>query len=301
LFINKKFNKNIKETNINEWRRNVCGDLSSVFRTYSGEKVDALPFVKKDPFIESIHKAKFKNVPSNFKSLTTDEIKLINKAPHNSPFMPQQEKGMRPSCALPYELYADGNLSKDKKSFEINLAAGNNIFKDAAAGSPFAIYARNYLNNDFTDRNYAVKAGDSLNDSWLAKDFSNNNYVLEVYGPNGFYRLFKGDDKDTDLDVSLIYERGAGNIPTGNILFQLKNNSNSNISIDIKDNAYKAPSITKQLNANTQQNVDIDLSKNFGWYDLSITIKGNSMFEKRYAGHVETGKESKSDPVMSGV
>ena len=122
-----------------------------------------------------------------------------------------------------------------------------------------------------------------------------------IIGEAEYIRLFKGDDKDTDLDVSLIYERGAVNIPTGNILFQLKNNSNSNISIDIKDNAYKAPSITKQLNANAQQNVVIDLSKNFGWYDLSITIKGNSMFEKRYAGHVETGKESKSDPVMSGV
>ena len=35
--------------------------------------------------------------------------------------------------------------------------------------------------------------------------------------------------------------------------------------------------------------------------DFSITIKGNSIFEKRYARHVETGKESKSDPMKSGT
>jgi len=301
LFINKKFNKNIKETNINSWRRAVCGDLSSVFHTYNGGKIEPLPFVKKDPFIESIHKAKFKNVPSNYKSLTADEIELINKTPYNSPYMPQQEKGSRPACALPYELYADGNFNDDKTTFEIILKAGNDIFKDAAVGSPFTIYTRNYLNKDFTSRNYAVKTGDSLKDNWRIKDFSNNNYQLEVYGPNGFYRLFKGNDEDAGLNILLGYETETDDIPTGNVVLQLKNNGNSSLSIDIRDNAYKAPSITKQLNANAQQNVVMDLSKNFGWYDLSITVNGNSMFEKRYAGHLETGKESKSDPVMSGT
>jgi phospholipase C len=122
-----------------------------------------------------------------------------------------------------------------------------------------------------------------------------------VYGPNGFYRLFKGNDEDAGLNILLGYETETDDIPTGNVVLQLKNNGNSSLSIDIRDNAYKAPSITKQLNANAQQNVVMDLSKNFGWYDLSITVNGNSMFEKRYAGHLETGKESRSDPVMSGT
>jgi phospholipase C len=43
------------------------------------------------------------------------------------------------------------------------------------------------------------------------------------------------------------------------------------------------------------------LDTKFGWYDFSVFIEGNTVFEKRYAGHVETGKESKSDPLMAGL
>ena len=80
------------------------------------------------------------------------------------------------------------------------------------------------MNKDFTSRNYAVKTGDSLKDNWRIKDFSNNNYQLEVYGPNGFYRLFKGNDEDAGLNILLGYETETDDIPTGNVVLQLKNN-----------------------------------------------------------------------------
>jgi phospholipase C len=32
-----------------------------------------------------------------------------------------------------------------------------------------------------------------------------------------------------------------------------------------------------------------------------VKIKGNNLFEKRYAGRVETGKESFTDPMMGGM
>ena len=110
-FLSNRSGKKIEESNISEWRRTVCGDLTSVFRPYNGEKIIKPDFLDKDEFIESIHKAQFKNIPSNYKRLTKEEITQINKNPHSSPFMPVQEKGIRTSCALPYELYADGKLS----------------------------------------------------------------------------------------------------------------------------------------------------------------------------------------------
>jgi phospholipase C len=300
VFLNKKLGKNIEETNITKWRRTVCGDLTSTFRQYNGEKTDMLPFIKKDPFIEDIHKAKFKNVPSNYKSLTADEIAVINKNPQASTYIPQQEKGIRPSCALPYELYADGNPGADKNTFEINFTAANKLIKEAE-GAPFLVYARNYAGKDFIERAYAATAGDTLKDSWSMQDFKNGNYHLEVYGPNGFYRKFTGSDNDALITISLQYETGAGNKLTGNSKLNLKNNSSTSYTIEIKDNVYSAPLITKQLNANSLQDVVLDLSKNFNWYDFSVKIKGKEAFEKRYAGHVETGNESKSDPAMGGV
>ncbi len=47
VFLNNKFKKNIKETNITQWRRTVCGNLTSVFRKYNGEKISGLPFIEK--------------------------------------------------------------------------------------------------------------------------------------------------------------------------------------------------------------------------------------------------------------
>ena len=185
-FLNRKFGKDITETNITDWRRTVCGDLSSLFRQYNGVPITGLPFVEKNPFIEGIYNAKFRNVPSNYKALSESEIEQINHAPGSSVYMPQQEKGIRPACALPYELFADGNYDAANNRFAITLGAGNKIFKEHAAGSPFIVYARNYGKQDFKDFNYAVKAGDQLRDGWPVNDFLNNQYHLQVYGPNGF-------------------------------------------------------------------------------------------------------------------
>jgi len=40
------------------------------------------------------------------------------------------------------------------------------------------------------------------------------------------------------------------------------------------------------------------LDKGFGWYDVSIRIKGNKEYEQRFAGRIETGKPTQSDPAM---
>ena len=66
---------------------------------------------------------------------------------------------------------------------------------------------------------------------------------------------------------------------TGNVVLELENNSNSNVIAEITDNAYNTPANTKKLNANAGQTILFDLNKSFNWYDFSITIKGNTVFE----------------------
>lgn len=87
-FFQKKAGKNIKESNISTWRRTVCGDLTTAFQSYEGEKTEKLPFIKKDPFIEGIYNAKFKKEPSDYKPLTQDEISKINKNPLSAGVIP---------------------------------------------------------------------------------------------------------------------------------------------------------------------------------------------------------------------
>jgi len=317
-FLTHKSGKKIEETNISAWRRTICGDLTSVFRTYNGEKISNPEFLARDQFIESIHKAKFKEQFSNYKKLTNSEIEQTNKDPFAVDWMPKQEKGVRSSCSLPYELYADGRLSADKKSFEIKFESGNGFFDDRSAGSPFSVYAPGkYLsaNKDASDKPfyeevrtwaYAVSAGDSLTDSWLLHEFENENYHLKVYGPNGFFREFIGNANDPLAVVLCTYHRDPQKGISGNIELHLSNqDSHSRYTAEITDNAYKSPDRKIILAPMGQSGSDsvmvIDLSKSFGWYDFSVKIKGYSTFEKRYAGRVETGKAGYSDPAMGRV
>ena len=85
---------------------------------------------------------------------------------------------------------------------------------------------------------------------------------------------------------------------TGNVELIIKNTDNQSITIEITDNAYKSGNHTKVVAAMSSASIILDLSKSFGWYDFSIKVKSNQVFEKRYAGHVETGKPSISDPIM---
>ncbi len=110
--------------------------LSSV---HMMEKTE-LPFLERDKFPRTIQLAKDKEIPSNFKKLSKDEIAHANSDPR-SPLLSKQEKGIRPSNALPYELYADGAMADGK--FELHMTAANAIHGSRSAGSPFNVYLRN--------------------------------------------------------------------------------------------------------------------------------------------------------------
>jgi phospholipase C len=67
-------------------------------------------------------------MPANFTKLAPEDIQKINSDPLSSSLMPHQERGVRPACPLPYQLYADGALDSDKKTFTLKMQAGNEVF-----------------------------------------------------------------------------------------------------------------------------------------------------------------------------
>ena len=309
-FLNKKYNKKIHEINISDWRRAICGNLTAAFTKYDDKK-EELPFLSFDPFVESIYNAKFKEEPTNFKELSADEINQINNDPASSNLMSQQEPGARPANPLPYELYAEGKLSADKKYFEITMQAQNKIFGDQSVGSPFNIYAPGkYLSLEAEKKkekkfepvrawHYAVSVGDSLKESWPLESFENGDYHLRVYGPNGFFREFSGNKNDPKIQVECGYQasRFSQKTLTGNIELKIKNLDPAHpVDVKITDNAYKSKPVYKKISS--EELIVLNLKSSFGWYDFSVSVKGNSQFIKRCAGRVETGKETFSDPFM---
>ena len=311
-FLSKKTGKEVKEPNISDWRRTVCGDLTTVFRPYNGEQIPTPEFLAKDAFVESINKAKYKKLPDNYKLLTPEEIALANNTPHASPYLPKQEQGIKPSCALPYQLYADGKLSADKKSFGLKFTASNEVFGKAAIGSPFNVYAPGkHIQLSDTEQKmgdvrtwaYTAVAGDTLVDEWPLQDFEGGDYHLRVYGPNGFFREFKGTAADPDVEISCEYQRSLTDSKklTGNVELRLHNLSKGNHVVEITDHGYKTNNHKKVVNAGSKTLLALNLANSHGWYDFSVKISGSHSFEKRYAGRVETGKPSFSDPKMGNV
>ncbi len=310
-FLNKKFKKNIREENISEWRRVVCGNLTSAFTRYDGKEKGKMSFfLSRDHFVEKIYNAKFKEEPSNFGKLSPDEIRRINE--HGSLALGLQEDGVKPSRPLPYQLYADGKLDADKKSFVLTMQAGNSVFGADAAGSPFIVYVPGeYVTIDSEKVetkvfepvrawHYAVKTGDMLSDKWPLNNFKDDGYHLRVYGPNGFFREYFGNNNDPKIEIACDYQRSriSKKVLSGNVELKVANLSSSALLIEISDNSYKNKSIRKSIPAGGEDEIILDLKKSFGWYDFSIRVKGNDAFFKRYAGRVENGKEGFTDPYM---
>ncbi|MEZ0542833.1 phosphocholine-specific phospholipase C [Fibrella arboris] len=297
-FLSQKSGKSIRETNISTWRRTVCGDLTSVFRPYRGEAIDLPSFVPKASFIAGIHQAKFKDVPSNFRALHPDEIALINQQPASSALMAQQEAGLRPACALPYQLRVDGRLDPGTHQFHITFMAQTDRFGAASAGSPFMVYDM----ADHSVRNYAVAPGDRLSDAWTLP--AGGAYHLRVYGPNGFFREFRANAARPTILVEC-HDVVNTRTRSTELVIRVTNMAPKPITLELLPQAYKQP--TKRLTlgaAGTQTSSSMTrfaLGASFGWYDVSVRVVGDSSFDQRYAGRVETGADSFSDPVMARV
>ncbi|MEB2777242.1 phospholipase C, phosphocholine-specific [Algoriphagus sp. D3-2-R+10] len=303
-FLSKKTGKNIEESNISSWRRTVSGDLTSAFRPYNGEKINHAEPVDQEEYVKQIYNAKFKNIPTNFIKLTEEEARKEASNQANSSVFATQEPGTKASNALKYDLHANGMISPDGKKFIITFTASQEIFGKDALGSGFNVYAPgNYLNqktNSFEPVKtwaFAVKSGDSISYEWPIEEFENGLYHLRVYGPNGFYREFKGSSAGSTLEVGatpLLRNKKVSQ----QLELRVKNTSPSNLTLIAKDDVYLKLTKEIKLGAGADTSLKIDTKQHKGWYQFSLYAKEDPRLEITYAGRLETGKDSISDPQM---
>ena len=299
-FLSHKTGLDVREPNISEWRRLVCGDLTSCFRPYKGEPIREPGFLPKDAFLESIHKAQFRKLPDDFRALTVEEIAVFNKRPQDSPYVTRQEPGTRISCALPYCMQVHGSLSRDRRHFEITFLNDRTVFGDATAGVPLNVYAPGGYAvpgqpgkmENLRTWAYGVRPGDAITDVWPLQEFDGGRYHLRVYGPNGFYREFRGDVHDPAVRVELHYDKDG----LGRLRLQ---NTGAACTAEIVDRSYGAVYPARRIAAGGAAEVLLAPAKSHRWYDLTVRVKGFSGFEQRFAGRIETGQDGISDPAMA--
>ena len=304
-FLSQKTGKKIEEPNISSWRRVVSGDLTSAFRSYGGEKTGMPDMLDRNKHIQDVYNARFKALPDNYRAFTAGEAKELASKPQS--ILPAQEPGTKPSNALKYELYVDGNVSEDGRDFIIRFKSAKDIFGDAALGSAFNVYAPgNYYSKD-TQRfepvgtwAFAVKAGDELEYRWPLDSFEGQQFHLRVYGPNGFFREFAGK-RDTGIEITCIPEKNGRNI-TGRLKVGVKNAARQSLKLKLTADKYqKKLNHVFDLKPGSAESLVIDTTPSHGWYDFSIHVPGQENPLIRYAGRLETGADSISDPYMAGV
>lgn len=245
----------VEAPHISAWRRSVCGDLTSAFDFSGSPESAVLQFQVPGP-IQSLHH------PYAVPAVQS---------------MPQQEPGSRPARALPYNLLVDARVEISR----LYILFAN----QGKAGASFYVY--NNLEPHQDPRRYTVSPADSLSDFWLLTE-NGGRYDLSVYGPNGYFRQFRGGVQPSP-EVTVQYDpEGAG------IVMSFENPGTQSYNLSVA-NTYESGSRAVSLASASRHEERWKLAQSWGWYDLSVTLERQD-YLRRFAGHVENGLPSKSDP-----
>ncbi|MGO1075217.1 phosphocholine-specific phospholipase C [Inquilinus sp. CA228] len=267
----------VHEPNIGAHRRAVCGDLTSAF-DFDNPNTDRAP-----------------ELPSRTK-VAADLIRLgqallpqVAVPGEAAQQPPQQSPGLRLSRALPYEL----GVTADAGPGRVRLAFANS----GAAGAVFHVYDRLHL--DRVPRRYTVEAGKSLAGDW-ATDPDFGQYDLWVLGPNGFHRHFTGSVAALGAgkpapEVVVAYDK-----PAGALVVRLLNRGGRACVFTIAANAYREieGSPRHPVPAGGQATLRLPLLAQGRWYDATVRVEGDALFARRFAGRLEDGTPSVSDPAF---
>jgi phospholipase C len=269
-FIEKRFG--VFEPNISPWRRAVAGDLTTAFN-FANPNDSNVQLPPTNAFLPSVNELAGGNV-STFVPTQSD----VTVGP------PAQEKGVRPSRALPYELNAYGSASANGTFTIAFLNTGS-------VGAVFQVRSGNAADNV---RAYTVDAGQSLSGTWTV----GATYDLSVYAPNGFTRYFKGSTGAgaAALEVREWYDTNGH----GSIGWSITNAGAARATVRVLD-AYSGEVATRHLEPGQSFESMWSRESFFGWYDLVVTVAEDATFNYRLAGHIETGRDSFSDPALGGL
>lgn len=263
-FLEKRFG--ITVPSISPWHRAVCGDLLSAFDFTS-------PNAPLFPPLPDV---------SGASAVVLDHIQRPQLSVPRMPQMPVQETGVRPSRPLPYELHVDELRAAVSGKFSM-------VFRNTgSAGAVFHVYDR--LHPERIPRRYTVEAGKSLADEWSTEA---GNYDLWVCAPNGFVREFKGR-----LSARAAVPEMAVRCDAARRIIEVvaRNTGDTAFEFSLLANAYRSDGPwTWKVAPGRQIRHECSLVESSNWYDFTAS---GAAFVRRFAGRIETGASSISDPAM---
>jgi phospholipase C len=270
-FIEKRFG--VHCPNISPWRRAVTSDLTSFFNFANpNNRTQKLPDTSTWLPEELASGGGSTFTPSSAAQITLG--------------IPKQESGVRPARALPYDL---------EVTAQVNISAATVTLNFSNTGRQAAVFSVRSVNAADAVRAYTVEAGKSLTGTWVISA----GYGLSVYGPNGFLRYFGGSNDNAAAVLGVTATHGFGGC--GSFVLQIANLTRNKATVRVTD-AYTGRVVPAFFTRHGQEFVyDWSLEEFKGWYDLVVTVEEDPTFQYRFAGHIENGRDSISDPAMGGV
>ncbi len=255
----------VAEPNITPWRRAMCGDLTSMFDFATPNEGWA-------------------SLPSTHDTVATVDQSCTRDHPAvpKAQALPAQEPGQRPARPLPYNVEIGATVADDGLHLRID--------NKGAAGVALSVHADAGRDGAWS---YAVEAGKSLADTL---PIDGERYGVTVRGPNGFFRSFSGPRSGPAgrLETAIRYEPGDESL-----VVTMANRGASPLAVRIAASDYSdEPARSGTLAAGTSREERWSLAPAAHWYDVSVTLADAPGFLRRYAGHIETGAPSLSDPAF---
>lgn len=257
---------------ISPWRRAVCGDLTSAFDFKSGG-------------------ADFPaSVPATavyFKGWGSKDA-----LPPASQSLPRQERATsgvpRRAMPLPYRSTVDGVAATNARQFALSFA------NEGRATAAFIVYSSLRTDGPW---HYTVEPGKRIDQEvW---NWTSPGMQLAVQGDNGFLREFRMSfDGAGRWAAARLKEQPA----SASVTLTLQNVGTQTLRFRITDNAYGSNAvITVDVPANSSRDHVHAVSASWGWYDLAVSVDGDTAFWRRLAGHVEGAGLDYTDPVLNGL
>ena len=258
----------VNAPNITTWRRAICGDLTSAFDfKHPNNRPIAVP----------------STAGLTAKAAATADLPSIQPPPVQS--MPVQESAVRHLRPAPYELFVDATQgASDIQLKFVNTGKAAAVFHVYSAIAPTSVKV------------YTLAVETQLEDTWVLASGAGNDptHDLTVTGPNGFLRRFAGSGAGAAQEVTACYE-----VAQGDIFLSFMNSDRTPCTFTVTDNSYGQSARAFEVAPGRTLRRGLSLAGSHSWYDLTVTSSADPSFVRRFAGHVETGFPSVSDPTLS--
>ena len=253
----------VADSNISEWRRTICGDLTTCF-DFENPDFSIPVWADTAPLVAAAD---------------ADRSKPPVKQPAiGAQVMPSQEKGKRKYRRIPY--LQNANVTLDRSTGRVELTMVNT--GDAAVS--LAVYPNKLLPFEATP--FVVAAGADRSYVWDAS-LTDGEYDFSVYGPDRFLRRFAGvvaQGDSTDLPLPVVTAKVSGGADAA-VRLTLGNDGDEAVRFTLTANDFLTREEDLWVAGGTTQSVDWDLAD--GYYDVVVSANTGTGFRYRFAGRAE--------------